>query len=306
MIALAHDMKVAVSFLLLLCLAGSFAAQQNKNLDLLKGLNFFETDRAQITKLFSENMFSMWDQENRQVFFRTDENVEVEYSTGNCSDTDFDEDTWFLGPDIWITPKGKAVRINYQPKHEVKIGDLGFDLSTFKKEALQRGRKQPIVYFSKKDGIAITAWREYVESVTLFPGARFHKELCPNPDVSRYFASPKWGFRPQPKWSCILLSKPADVQSIDVRRRAGETAFDITVSATDPENDILSYIYLIRRGRILGNGAKVIWDLSGEKPGIYDIRIAADDGSGPRGKWTSHSVTVDQLLGTFQFPHFLC
>ncbi len=54
----------------------------------------------------------------------------------------------------------------------------------------------------------------------------------------------------------------------------------VMVQAIDPENDPIDYSYKTSAGVIVGNGAKIIWDLSNEKPGRYAIEVCADDGSG--------------------------
>jgi hypothetical protein len=69
--------------------------------------------------------------------------------------------------------------------------------------------------------------------------------------------------------------------------------FEVTVRAEDPENDVLTYMYKVSRGRIVGSGSKVYWDLGGEKPGTYTITTAADDGVGPRGRFISKTVVVN-------------
>lgn len=47
----------------------------------------------------------------------------------------------------------------------------------------------------------------------------------------------------------------------------------IAVSAGDPDDKNLSYKYTISGGRIIGEGAKVSWDLTGAQPGTYDISV---------------------------------
>ncbi|MFT3746434.1 MAG: hypothetical protein QM785_19340 [Pyrinomonadaceae bacterium] len=67
---------------------------------------------------------------------------------------------------------------------------------------------------------------------------------------------------------------------------------DVLTNAFDAENDVLTYAYTVNGGRIVGTGAKVKWDLTGVKPGKYDIVAGADDGCGVCGKTIKKSVTV--------------
>lgn len=62
--------------------------------------------------------------------------------------------------------------------------------------------------------------------------------------------------------------------------------------ASDPENDPLLYSYAVSTGRIIGNGAKVIWDLSNAEPGLHRLLVGTDDGNGIHGV---KSMTVKVL-----------
>lgn len=62
----------------------------------------------------------------------------------------------------------------------------------------------------------------------------------------------------------------------------------VKVIATDSENDIISYKYEVTGGKIIGQGADVIWDLSDVKPAIYKITVCADDGIGCDSKYIAN------------------
>ncbi|MBC7899422.1 MAG: hypothetical protein H7070_05160, partial [Saprospiraceae bacterium] len=47
------------------------------------------------------------------------------------------------------------------------------------------------------------------------------------------------------------------------------TSVNVTTTATDAENDVLTYNYTVSGGRINGTGANVSWDLSGAQAGTY-------------------------------------
>lgn len=54
----------------------------------------------------------------------------------------------------------------------------------------------------------------------------------------------------------------------------------LTASASDKDEDTLSYDFDPSRGRIVGGGASVVWDLSGLEPGTYSVTVQAKDGCG--------------------------
>jgi hypothetical protein len=70
------------------------------------------------------------------------------------------------------------------------------------------------------------------------------------------------------------------------------TSISVATSASDPENDVLTYNYTVSGGRIVGTGANVSWDVSGLAPGTYTITVGVDDGCGLCGKTQTQTITV--------------
>ncbi len=66
----------------------------------------------------------------------------------------------------------------------------------------------------------------------------------------------------------------------------------VVTSASDPENDVLTYNYTVSGGRIVGTGANVEWDLSEATPGTYTITTGVDDGCGVCGKTDTQTITI--------------
>ena len=67
----------------------------------------------------------------------------------------------------------------------------------------------------------------------------------------------------------------------------------VSTVATDLENDVLIYNYEVSGGRIIGQGANVIWDFSGLQPGVYEITVSVDDGCGHCGKSITRSFKFE-------------
>ncbi len=72
----------------------------------------------------------------------------------------------------------------------------------------------------------------------------------------------------------------------------GSMGIGVYTEAVDLENDVLTYNYIISGGKIIGQGSKVTWDLSGEKPGIYTITAGVDDGCGICGKTITKETKI--------------
>ncbi len=105
------------------------------------------------------------------------------------------------------------------------------------------------------------------------------------------------------------INKPANVTAVSLSdsevtlpcppgKRAPEgqcndsTTINVSTTAVDPENDVLTYNYTVSGGRIVGSGANVQWDLSGLQPGSYTITSGVDDGCGLCGQTKTETVRV--------------
>jgi outer membrane protein OmpA-like peptidoglycan-associated protein len=69
----------------------------------------------------------------------------------------------------------------------------------------------------------------------------------------------------------------------------------ITTTATDADNDQLTYSYTTSGGRVTGSGASVQFDSAGVAPGTYTITCTANDGRGGEGHATTQ-VTVQPAV----------
>ncbi len=67
---------------------------------------------------------------------------------------------------------------------------------------------------------------------------------------------------------------------------------NVTTTAVDPENDVLTYNYTVSGGRIVGTGANVSWDLTGAPTGTYTITAGVDDSCGVCGTTQTKTITV--------------
>ncbi|MDQ6788468.1 MAG: hypothetical protein M3033_16820, partial [Acidobacteriota bacterium] len=109
-----------------------------------------------------------------------------------------------------------------------------------------------------------------------------------------------------PRRRTVSVNKAADVTSVLLNQTeitatcsANSNAcsdknrlIEISSEAIDPENDVLTYNYTVTGGKIIGQGSKVVWDLSGEKPGTYTITVGVDNGCGVCGKTITKEVKV--------------
>ena len=90
----------------------------------------------------------------------------------------------------------------------------------------------------------------------------------------------------------ITLGCPPGQIPVEGQTCDQSTSINVTTTAVDPENDVLTYQYTVSGGRIVGTGPTVSWDLSGVAPGSYTITAGVDDGCGICGKTMTQTVTV--------------
>jgi hypothetical protein len=121
-----------------------------------------------------------------------------------------------------------------------------------------------------------------------------HNTAFPN-----IFRKIKRGFRRMvglPVYVCILKNTPADVTALSLSREKitadDERSVEILIETYDAEKDVLTYIYTVSGGRIIGVGTKVTWDLSSLEPGTYTISASANDGL-PGGKSITKVVIIE-------------
>ncbi len=105
-----------------------------------------------------------------------------------------------------------------------------------------------------------------------------------------------------------VYNKPADVTAVELdwseiripsnveKNFEDRKNFIVEVSTTavDPEGDVVTYNYTVSGGRIIGTGARVIWDLKGVMPGTYTITAGIDDGCGICGQTKTKTIKVVQ------------
>lgn len=121
--------------------------------------------------------------------------------------------------------------------------------------------------------------------------------MCTNVAAKR-FASLNWfGNSKLEDRKGIIYEYSADV--VDLSLSTTEFGFtegdkEVTVISTgvDPENDVLTYVYYVSAGKIVGEGPKVIWNLKGVAPGTYTITACVDDGCGICGKTITKEVVI--------------
>lgn len=91
--------------------------------------------------------------------------------------------------------------------------------------------------------------------------------------------------------SDTVLYANCEVQDSDCSNKSRR--INVSVKATDSENAVLLYHYKITGGTIIGEGPKVIWDLSRTPVGTYAITVCADDTRGCEANGETNKLTKE-------------
>ncbi|HQU90904.1 MAG TPA: DUF6438 domain-containing protein [Pyrinomonadaceae bacterium] len=112
---------------------------------------------------------------------------------------------------------------------------------------------------------------------------KFEEEVDEVANTNRWTSEFGWGTG---SVADVLLDKD-EIASLTTDKQIA-----VKTIAADPENDILTYVYTVTGGRIIGAGASVKWDLTGVRPGTYTITAGVDDGCGVCGRTMTKTVVV--------------
>lgn len=288
-------MKKIIAFLFLtsaMCVS-AFAQSRIPEFDKAKQIKMLESTREDVKKILKG--FES-DDKDAELFNTKNAEVEIYYSTGECSD---EEDS-----ERWNVPEGKVSFVRIWLKEPIKLENIGFDYSDFQKENKYDFEDQ-FIYRSKTLGIAFEVDENKVERFFLFPPITKFPLLCSNETAKEFYLSENWSDDSALKSSvdpnCVnipgkvdnlILSADEIISCNGKNCPKSENKISVTTEASDPENDVLIYDYKISGGKIIGKGAKIIWDLSDVQPGTYTITASVDDGCGFCGESKTKEIVV--------------
>jgi hypothetical protein len=286
-------MKLALAFLIALLLNGVASAQlPHQVFATAQQIRLLESTRQDVRKLFA-GYESDLDDEESDTFKTAGTTVEVSYASGECSDEPDSNDS----TEVWSVKKGKVAKVEIRFDYPVGLAEFTLDTFYLTKEIRMEDEPGSYVQFSKTRGIMFDIDDGSVERIFLYPPAAKSKSLCrENTWGKGFYASSGWFDEFQLDRVCILRNFPANVDDLELSitqiDALSNKAISISTTATDPENDVLTYKYTVSGGRIVGTGYEVVWDLTGVPPGTYSITAGVNDGAGVVGRTVSKTVTV--------------
>lgn len=276
-------------FLIAVSSVGAYSQTMIDAIERVRAIKFLESDRSDVRQVLHEMIYD-GSFENRDDFTYGTFDVEIYYSTGEC---DEDED------EIFQAEKGAAIRVLISPSDEMLINQLGFDLTKLRKEQRFHDMESAFVYHDKKSGFAVKVNDDEVEEIILFPPINSRTKPCGNDKAREFVKLMSWfgGTKLEDRTGTIScgnrFANVTDVQlSAQLITAISSKRINVATIAVDPENDVLTYNYIISVGKIAGIGKTVVWDLTGVPAGSYTLTAWVDDGCGLCGQTKTKTVTV--------------
>jgi hypothetical protein len=276
------------------CFAQSLLADFNK----AKEIKLLESTRKDVKRILADYKS---DDEDFESFTAKNADIEISYST-DCSEEQDEEIAWNVA-------EGRVSYIEIYPNKPVKIENLGFSVANFQKEQIYFENEDEYIYSNKDFGIAFEVDENQVKKIILFPSNSYKSLLCENTEFKEFYSTKSWfGNTKLEERTYVTEGGPANVTDLTLSKNEINVEYDksksdkvyflesgqifVNTVAVDPEGDVLVYRYIVSAGKIVGSGAKVVWDLSGVKPGTYTITAGVDDGCGICGKTETKTVTI--------------
>ncbi len=286
--------SLPIAFFLILAIASSTDSQTlSDSVAKVRQIKLLESTREDVKRILREYEATD-DADHYQTFSNDDLTIEVKYSSGICSEDSDEEDA----SEIWGVREWTVTRIEIEPTEPIALRNAGLNLTTYKKDPRFPDDTDSLVFHNKAVGIAVKTREDGIENLIFFPPRAHTDKLCRNSRAARGFYTRRGWFsleRPY-DYVCVLKNFPANVEEMTLSANEIDETSDpivsIAANARDPENDVLTYNYKVTAGKIVGNGFRVTWDLTGVAPGAYTITVGVDDGAGIVGKTVTKTVTV--------------
>ncbi|MGI8669007.1 MAG: hypothetical protein ACR2J3_04065 [Aridibacter sp.] len=276
-----------------------FAQTPFPELDKVKQIKLLESTRKDVKRILAEYEDDNDDDDYDQRFSNKNAEIKVIFSRGNCAD-----DSAYWNVSEWVVT-GLIIYL----ENSIKVKDIKLDLSKFKKEEIDKKYPEDYSYHNEDSGILVRIEENEIQTVVFYPPKNKKGFLCNNENALEIFSGKMRLVDSVLQTEIIYESPPAIITELILSKTEiiigcsddavknkncpnGKREISITTVAVDPENDVLTYNYKVSGGRIIGQGAKVIWDLSGVKAGIYTITAGVDDGCGVCSETVTKTVVI--------------
>lgn len=288
--------------MLFLCfLTSNFAAAQSSpaEFEKVRQIRFLQDNRENVRRIladYKEDVSDYDDESDSDDFSTKNAEIEVYYSSGGCSDDE-----------LWNADKFTVTKIEFSLRKNIKVKNFKFDFSGYTKKSEDDDAPEDYTYYNENAGAVFEIEEGKVRKIILFPSKANASLLCQNDFTTEYFSNEEQFIDlvlkgktiscPAANMNDLIIETDeilADCENPTKRENCVVWNKEISIEAiaNDPDNDPLTYQYTVSGGKIIGQGAKVVWDISGLQPGNYTITAAVDDGCGFCGMTQTKTLIV--------------
>jgi hypothetical protein len=274
------------------------------DLEKVKNIKLLESNREEVRKLFAgyekSNIFK--NSEYNDVFYSSDASFEFSYSEGKCQFDDSDQ---------YESSEWNVQSVKISPIDSIDPKEFGIDLTKFRKEQMYKNVPDLYVYYDKDSGISFRTSQGKIDEINFFPQQKYNFLMC-DKERAKILSSTESLFTEKLRDRIHEERAVASVNKLNISQNEiilncnssnaienkdcsnNPQTINVFTRVNNPNGDVLTYSYTVTVGKIIGQGAKVIWDLSGVKAGTYKITAAVDDGCGFCGAPKTKLVVVKE------------
>ena len=166
-------------FISLMCVS-AFAQSLTFELDKIRQIKMLESTRDDVKRILSGYKSDVAENDDEpdysETFSSEKLDIEVSYTTGDCSDDADDTDEWKVA-------KGRVKFIEISFNDSVKFEELLLNASDFQKEQRYANIEDDFVYHDKDKGIAFIVDEDGIGTIHLFPVKKQSSLLCKNEEA---------------------------------------------------------------------------------------------------------------------------
>lgn len=256
-------------------------------LEKAKEIRLLEADRATVRAAFRD--YTADDLDGNSDSFSSDEaSIEVAYADDSCDEYD---------SVIWDIPAGRAIRIEVEPEKELTLEALGIGVTSMMKEQIYANEPDSIIFHDKRKGFAVEVVDNILRRFIIFPALNSKPKTCKSKSAKEFVTLKSWFGKQKLEDRVEIKCYVADVTDLQLSAETlAELAItreiNVSTSVRNPNNDVLTHKYIVSAGKIVGDGAEVVWDLKGVKAGSYTITAGVDDGCAFCGQTKTKTVVI--------------
>ena len=158
----------------------AFAQSLAFELDRIRQIKLLESSRDDVRRILYDYKLDSAEKDDEpsysQDFSSEKLDIEISYTTGDCSDDADDTDEWKVA-------KGKVKFIEISFNDSVKFDELLLNASDFQKEQRYANIEGDFVYHDKEKGIAFMINEGEISAIHLFPVKKQSSLLCKNEEA---------------------------------------------------------------------------------------------------------------------------